>query len=111
MMMAYLLLKAQLIVRCDPPSAILSPLNVGASTMADTNPPTLFSQLWAQVESTLLGKYASEAERIQARTAFLSGANAVFVLIDTAKVRGGSQAVTEALQDLRADLKREAGSR
>jgi hypothetical protein len=45
--------------------------------MADTNDPTLFSQLWAQVEPTILGEGASETERINARTAFLSGANAV----------------------------------
>jgi|HubBroStandDraft_4_1064222.scaffolds.fasta_scaffold2161569_1 hypothetical protein len=79
--------------------------------MADTNDPTLFSQLWAQVEPTILGEGASETERINARTAFLSGANAVLLFAGRAKLRGGGEAAMDALSNLEADLKREAGSR
>jgi hypothetical protein len=79
--------------------------------MADTNEPTLFSQLWAQVEPTILGDAASKTDRLNARTAFLSGASAVLLATSRAEGRGGSEAVMEALRGLRADLKREAGSR
>jgi hypothetical protein len=79
--------------------------------MADTNEPTLFSQLWAQVEPTILGEAATKTERINARTAFLSGANAVLLVASRAELRGGGEAVMDALRDLRVDLKREAGSR
>jgi hypothetical protein len=47
--------------------------------------PTLFSQLWAQVEPTILGEGASKTERTNARTAFLSGANAVLLFDGRAK--------------------------
>ena len=79
--------------------------------MADTNEPTLFSQLWAQVEPTILGDEASKTDRIRARTAFLAGANAVLLVASRAKTRDGGQEVVDAMRDLRADLKREAGSR
>jgi hypothetical protein len=79
--------------------------------MADTDEPTLFSQLWAQVEPTILGDGATKTERINARTAFLSGANAVLLVAGRARTRGGDPAVIDALRDLHADLKREAGSR
>jgi hypothetical protein len=73
--------------------------------------PTLFSQLWAQVEPTILGDGATKTDRINARTAFPSGANAVLLVAVRAETRGGGEAVMDALRDLRADLKREAGSR
>jgi hypothetical protein len=79
--------------------------------MVDTDEPTLFSQLWAQVEPTILGEEATKTERINARTAFLSGANAVLLVVSRAKLRGGELAVTDALRDLAVDLTREAGSR
>jgi hypothetical protein len=79
--------------------------------MADTNEPTLFSQLWAQVEPTILGDGATKTDRINARTAFLSGANAVLLVAARAKDRGGDPAVMDALRDLGIDLTREAGSR
>jgi hypothetical protein len=79
--------------------------------MAETNQPTLFSQLRAQVEPTILGDGATKTERINARTAFLSGANAVLLIAGRAKVRGGDPAVADALRDLSIDLTREAGSR
>jgi hypothetical protein len=79
--------------------------------MADTNDPTLFSQLWAQVEPTILSDNATKTDRINARTAFLSGANAVLLVASRAKTRGGGEAVMDALRGLRADLKREAGAR
>jgi hypothetical protein len=79
--------------------------------MATSDEPTMFAKLWAQVEPTILGDGASKTDRINARTAFLSGANAVLLVADMAKSRDGSKAVMEVLHDLRADLKREAGSR
>jgi hypothetical protein len=79
--------------------------------MSRTEEPTLFSQLWAQVEPTILGDDASKTDRIRARTAFLAGANAVPLVASRAKTRGGGPAVIDAMRDLRADLKREAGSR
>jgi hypothetical protein len=79
--------------------------------MANTNEPTLFSQLWAQVEPTILGEDATRTERINARTAFLSGANAVLLVVGRAKERGGDPALKAALLDLGVDMKREAGSR
>ena len=39
--------------------------------MATNDDPTPFSQLWAQVEPTILGDDATKTERIHARTAFL----------------------------------------
>jgi hypothetical protein len=41
--------------------------------MTDTNEPALFSQLWVQVEPTILGEGATKTERINARTAKLRG--------------------------------------
>lgn len=79
--------------------------------MATHDEPTLFSQLWAKVEPTILADGASETERLQARIAFLSGANAVLVVTARAEQQGGSAAVMDALRGLHADLKREAGSR
>jgi hypothetical protein len=67
--------------------------------MAETNEPTLFSQLWAQVEPTILGDDASKTDRLNARTAFLSGANAVLLVAGRAKDRGGDPAVIDALRD------------
>jgi hypothetical protein len=64
--------------------------------MANNDEPTLFSQLWAQVEPTILGDEASKTDRIRARTAFLSGANAVLLVASRAKTRGGGQAVMDA---------------
>ena len=77
--------------------------------MADTNEPALFSQLWAQVEPTILGENANKTDRINARTAFLAAASAVLMVAGRAKERGGD--VMDTLRNLRADLKREAGSR
>ncbi len=79
--------------------------------MADTNEPTLFGQLWAQVEPTILGEDASKTDRINARTAFLSGANAVLLFVARAQKRGGEPSVSDALRDLSLDLTREVGSR
>jgi hypothetical protein len=79
--------------------------------MTDANTPTLFGQLWAQVEPTILGEDATKTERINDRTAFLSGANAVLLIVNRAKDRGGDSAVTDALRELGTDLTREAGSR
>jgi hypothetical protein len=74
--------------------------------MAETNEPTLFSQLWAQVEPTILGEGATKTERINARTAFLSGANAVLMVAGRAKERNGDSAVRDTLRELGTDLKR-----
>jgi hypothetical protein len=79
--------------------------------MATRNGPTLLSQLWAKVEPTILAENAGATERITARTAFLSGAQAILIVVARAKLRGGSAAVMRALDDMRADLKREAGRR
>jgi hypothetical protein len=79
--------------------------------MATDDEPTLFSQLWAQVEPTILGDHANKTDRINARTAFLSGASAVLMIAGRANERGGGEAVMDALRDLGVDLKREAGSR
>jgi hypothetical protein len=73
--------------------------------------PALFSQRWAQVEPTILGEAATQTECINARTAFLSGANARLLFAGRANQRGGGEAVIEALTNLEADLKREVGSR
>jgi hypothetical protein len=67
-----------------------------------THEPTLFSQLWAQVEPTILGDNASKTDRIYAGTAFLSGANAALLVASRAKDRGGDPPVMDALRDLDA---------
>lgn len=79
--------------------------------MATQNEPTLLGQLWAKVEPTILAEGASATERLHARIALLSGANAVLVATARAEQQGGSHAVMDALRGLHADLKREAGSR
>jgi hypothetical protein len=79
--------------------------------MATDDEPTLFSQLWAKVEPTILGDGATATDRIHARTAFLSGANAVLLVASRAKLQGGGREVMQVLRDLRKDLKREAGTR
>jgi hypothetical protein len=79
--------------------------------MATRDEPTLLGQLWAKVEPTILTEGASATERLHARIAFLSGANAILVATTRAELRGGSEAVMAALCGLHDDLKREAGSR
>ena len=81
------------------------------SYMATRDQPTLLSQLWAQVEPTILGTDPGATERITARTAFLSGVQAILMVVGRAKARGGRAAAMQALEDMRADLKREAGRR
>jgi hypothetical protein len=73
--------------------------------------PTLFAQFWSQIEPTILPDGASKTERINLRTAFLSGANAVLMIARQAAERGDDSTVSEAMRRLDLDLKREAGNR
>jgi hypothetical protein len=79
--------------------------------VAKRDEPTLLGQMWTKVEPTILSEGASETERIQLRTAFLSGANAMLVALTRAKKRGGGRVAMQTLEALCDDLKQEVGSR
>jgi hypothetical protein len=79
--------------------------------MTTHDEPTLFAKFWAEIEPTILGEGASKTERINTRTAFLSGANAVLLIARQAAERGDDAYISEAMRRLDVDLKREAGSR
>jgi hypothetical protein len=66
--------------------------------MAKRNEPTLLGQMWQKIEPTIMSEGASQSERIQLRTAFLSGANAMLVALTRARRRGGGRAAMQTLE-------------
>jgi hypothetical protein len=79
--------------------------------MPKRDEPTLLGAMWQKIEPTIMTEGASQTERIQLRTAFLSGANAMLVTLTRAKKRGGGRVAMQTLEKLCEDLKQEAGSR
>ncbi len=55
--------------------------------MAQSNAPTLLSQLWAQIEPTIVSADAKAAQRLVARAAFFSGVFPVLTVAKRAKLR------------------------